>query len=45
MVLGPWELMGGVELKCKIMLNYSRRVSCQQGITTGFGFCVYNVLG
>ena len=34
----------GVKLKGKIMSNYSKEVELQQGITTGIGFCVYNVL-
>ena len=35
----------GEEFKSKIMSNYSREVEWQQGITTGIGFCVKNVLG
>ena len=35
----------GVELKGKIMSNYSREVERQQSITTGIGFCVDSVLG
>ena len=34
----------GVELKGKIMSNYSKEVEWQQGTTTGIGFCVYIVL-
>ena len=49
MVIVPWELIlfweMSVEFKGKIMLNYSWEVEWQQGITTGIGFCVYNVLG
>ena len=35
----------GVEFKGKIMLNYSKEVEWQQGITIGIGFCVQSVLG
>ena len=35
----------GVELKDKIMSNYSREVERQQSITAGIRFCVYSVLG
>ena len=35
----------GVEFKGKIMLNYSKEVEWQQGITTGIGFYVQSVLG
>ena len=34
----------GVKLKGKIMLNYSKEVEWQQGITTEIGFSVYSVL-
>ena len=38
-----WEM--GVEFKGRVISNYPREVEWQQGIVTGIGFCVYNVLG